>query len=579
MQQKTATTLPLAVERQPKRVASRLRSACLLLPLAVAAYLIAPYGIRPFTSIEVLPAESLCIQPPALFPSQQDKKLEEAFGHISSEAFRNLSVAHLSGAVQIKTESFDDLGPIGEDARWDVFVGFHAYLEKTFPLLHERLQVDKVNTHGLLYTWPGSDAALKPSLLMAHQDTVPVPLETLDAWTHPPWSGAYDGRFVWGRGSSDCKDQLIAVLEATELLLQAGFQPRRTILLAFGFDEETFGFHGAGNLSAVIRDRYSHSGGLAAIIDEGANFEQAWGTLFAKPGTAEKGLTNVEVVVRTPGGHSSIPQDHTSIGILSELITRIEASQYRTRLDEQNPYYTQLQCGAAHAPDFPHKLKRLLAKRTSHKGSDHGSCSKKPDYLALEAAKQGPQIKYLLQTSQAVDIISGGVKVNALPERVKAVINHRINVGETSDVVYDHLTAVAGKVASKYNLTLHAFDGKEEPSSIILSSPTRLDPSPVSPADGSVHGPFSILAGSIRAIYGEEVVVTPGIMTGNTDTRFFWDLTDHIFRFAPGYDPEDDSDMTGSGIHTINEKASVAGHINAVKFFVLYIRNLDEADL
>lgn len=66
-------------------------------------------------------------------------------------------------------------------------------------------------------------------------------------------------------------------------------------------------------------------------------------------------------------------------------------------------------------------------------------------------------------------------------------------------------------------------------------------------------------------------------MTGNTDTRFFWDLTDHIFRFAPGYDPDDDSSQYS--IHTINERASVKGHINSVGFFVLFIRNMDEAEL
>lgn len=511
----TPSTLPLAVERQRKHGSRHLRAAWLLFPLAVAAYLIAPHAIRAVTVEQKLlgTPQALCVQPPALFPSQGDggkKLLDDAYEHISSGAFRNRSIARLSGAVRIKTESFDDLGPVGEDARWDVFFGFHAYLEKAFPLLHERLQVDKVNTHGLLYTWPGSDAGLKPTLLMAHQDTVPVPLETLDLWTYPPWSGAYDGKFIWGRGARDCKDQLIAILEAAELLLEAGFQPRCTLLLAFGYDEETFGYHGAGNLSAVIRDRYGSSGGLAAIVDEGAGFEQAWGTVFAKPGTAEKGATNVDVVVRTPGGHSSVPQDHTGIGILSELITKVEATQYRTHLDEKNPYYAQLQCGAAYAPEFPPKLKRLLAKRIadSQGGRGHGSCRRKPDYLALEAAKQGLPIKYLLQTSRAVDIIAGGVKVNALPERVKAVINHRINIGETVQVVYDHLAAVAGDVAGKYNLTLHAFDGQEEqPSSITLTSPHSLNPSPVTPADGSV-GPFSVLAGSVRAVYGDEIIVS-----------------------------------------------------------------------
>lgn len=87
-----------------------------------------------------------------------------------------------------------------------------------------------------------------------------------------------------------------------------------------------------------------------------------------------------------------------------------------------------------------------------------------------------------------------------------------------------------------------------------------------------------MLAGTVRAIYGDAIITTPGIMTGNTDTRFFWDLTKHIFRFGPGYDPEDTQEGLGS-IHTVNERVSVVNHINAVKWFTLFIRNLDEADL
>lgn len=496
------------------------KSSWLLAPVATVIYLI--FISLPGSSLSRwIPRQqnasarsrAICVQPAALFPSNKSSELDRAYEHLASDAFRNATVDHLAGAVKVKTQTFDDLGEVGEDPRWEVFFEFSAYLEKTFPLLHKTLRVEKVNTHGLLYTWNGSDSQLKPMLLMGHQDTVPVPADTIDAWTYPPWSGAYDGKFIWGRGAHDCKDQVIAILESVELLLGAGFQPRRTILLSFGYDEEAFGYHGAGNLSAVIRDRYSSSGGLAVLVDEGARFEQAWGTLFAKPATTEKGACNVEIVIRTPGGHSSIPQDHTGIGILSELITEIEASQYPIHLDDSNPYFTQLHCGAAFSPEFPPKLRKLLAEREPKALSQHdchGSAPSKPDYLALEAAKQGPDVRYLMQTSQAVDIISGGGKVNALPERVRAVINHRVNIGETTAIVHDRLTAIAGGVAEKYNLTLHAFDGmEEEPSSITLSSPGfHLDPAPVAPADGSVTSPFSVLAGSVRAVYGEETVVS-----------------------------------------------------------------------
>jgi Gly-Xaa carboxypeptidase len=385
------------------------------------------------------------------------------------------------------------------------------------------------------------------------------------------WSGAYDGKYIWGRGSSDCKNQLIATLETVELLLEAEFKPKRTILLSFGFDEETFGYHGAGNLSEFIHKRYGNDG-LAVIIDEGAGFENAWGTTFAKPGAAEKGSANVAITVRSPGGHSSIPPDHTSIGILSELITSIEATQYPTRLYDENPYFTQLQCGAAYSPEFDPKLKKLLSERLR----SHNTCTAKTDNLAVEAAKQGLEIKYLLQTSQAVDIISGGVKINALPERAQALVNHRVNVGETAQVVFDRLAELASVVAQKYDLHLHAFDDIEEPFSIILSHGNYLDPAPVTPSDSLAESPFSVLAGTVKAVYGEDVIVTPGIMTGNTDTRFFWHLTKHIFRFAPGYDAEDSQGL--GSIHTVNERVSVINHINSVKWFTLFLRNADEAE-
>lgn len=463
-------------------------------------------------------------------------------------------------------------GPIGEDPRWDILYEFQKFLKDTFPRVHKHMEPEVVNTHGLIYTWKGSDEELKPLLLMAHQDVVPVPNATVGAWTHPPFSGYYDGKSVWGRGSSDCKNQLIAVMEAMELFIDAGFEPKRTIVLSFGFDEEISGREGAGHLAPFLFKRYGKDG-IAAIVDEGASFMKAWGTIFATPGTGEKGYTDVHITIRMPGGHSSIPTDHTSIGVLSELITQIEAEQYPTYLTDENPYLGQLQCGAAHAEDFPKKIKKLLGKH------DTNRCRSNPDHLAIEAAKQGRAVRYLMQTSQAVDVIEGGVKVNALPERVSVTVNHRVNIGDQPEMVWKRITALAKPIAKKHNLTLHAFDGiKEEAQSISLwPSETTLRYAPVTPTDTDKTSPYAILAGTTRAVYGKEIIVSPGFTTGNTDTRYFWDLTKHIFRFGPGYDPSVEPGM--NNIHTVDEHITMANHIGMVKWFTLFVRNMDETDL
>lgn len=493
--------------------------------------------------------------------------------YLDSNAFQAVAVQRLSGAVQIPTQSYDDMGKIGEDSRWDIMYEFAEYLEKTFPLVHASLQREKINTHGLLFTWKGTDTKLKPNLLMAHQDVVPVPDSTVKSWTYPPFSGYFDGKLVWGRGSSDCKNQLIGILSAVEALLSAAFVPKRTLILSFGFDEEISGREGAQSLAKFLLERYGH-GSIAAIVDEGAVNAEVWGANFAIPGVAEKGYVDVDIVVRMPGGHSSAPPEHNGIGVASELITLIEANPYEPHLYEENPYLRLLECGAEHAPHFPSKLKHLLGKHASQSRT----CSKKEqkDHLALEAAKAGRGIKYLFTSSVAVDIIHGGVKTNALPERTQITVNHRINVGSSSTVIKAHIAGLAVQVAQKHNLTLHAFNGTESPSSITLFHANEpLEPAPLTPTSLG-QTPFAVLSGTTRALYGKELLVSPGIMTGNTDTRYYWNLSEHIFRYGPGWDKE----QSGLGnIHTVDERMGVRGHVDTVRWMGRWIRNLDEAEL
>jgi Gly-Xaa carboxypeptidase len=530
----------------------------------------------PSTDIE---SKAQCPQVEPLFPARKTQELEDMESYLDSDAFRDVAIERLSGAVKIPTQSYDDMGDIGQDPRWDIFYSFADYLSKTYPLAHATLQLEKINTHGLLYTWAGMDPSLKPNLLMAHQDVVPVPDSTVKQWTHPPFSGNYDGKFVWGRGASDCKNQLMAILNAVEALISADFTPHRTLIVSFGFDEEVSGPQGAQHLSEYLLKKLGYNS-IAAIVDEGAVNVESWGANFAIPGVAEKGYVDVDIVVRMPGGHSSIPPAHNGIGVASELITLIEANPYEPLLADENPYLGLLQCGTEHAPDFPRHLGKLLDKRSRRSMT----CSKKPkkDELALEAAKASLGIKYLFTTSVAIDIIHGGVKTNALPERTQITVNHRINVGSSSSVVKEHIASLAAQVAHKHNLALNAFNGTETPSSITLSHNSKLlEPAPVTPT--SVHTssnrsvtPYQILAGTTRALYGKDLLVSPGIMTGNTDTRYYWDLSDNIFRYGPGWDKE----QVGLGnIHTVDERIGVQAHLDTVRWMAGWIRNMDEAKL
>lgn len=215
-------------------------------------------------------------------------------------------------------------------------------------------------------------------------------------------------------------------------------------------------------------------------------------------------------------------------------------------------------CASRYAATFPHKLKRLVQKHNLHK--------------LAKALRSDLSSRYLMATSIAETIIRGGVKVNALPESAVAVINHRIAIHERSATVKEKLSGIAHPIAHKYGPALQAFDGTAPTQSSIhlAAGLDTLEPAPLTPLDTAE---YRILAGTIRTVF-PNVLVAPGMSSGNTDTKSYWNLSKHIFRFEPSLHGSMEGDETN--IHTINERMSIDGHLELVKFFYQFIQNVQQ---
>ncbi|KDQ61781.1 hypothetical protein JAAARDRAFT_31262 [Jaapia argillacea MUCL 33604] len=529
---------------------------------------------------ELSDAGASCPQVPPLIPTRNGEIWEKMNGIIGSEGFGNKAVEWLGGAVRVPTESYDEMDPVGVDPRWEVFGPFHDYLLEAYPLIHSTLELTKVNTYGLVYVWKGSDASFKPLLLAAHQDVVPVDPTTVEQWEHPPYSGYFDGDRIWGRESSDDKSGLIGIMSAIETLLSNGFKPTRNVVLAFGFDEEASGSQGAGELGKYMLATFGENA-FSMVVDEGGGFSEQFGGVFAVPGVTEKGYLDVRVEVTSPGGHSSVPPLHTSIGILSSLLVAIESNPYPVHLSRSSAPYAMIQCLASHAPSLPPSL------RSAIKGSlkSDKDMKKVEEMMFRDAA-----FKSMVGTTLAIDLIGGGVKTNALPERAWGVVNHRIATDSSVSATQKYDTNLLKSLASQFNLSYTAFgslvSAPDAPAygTLTLSDlgGAALEPAPTTPTDLEAV-PYALLSGSIRATYnahrglGEEegrgIVVSPGIMTGNTDTRGYWKLTKHIFR----YNHANAGNGTGlSGLHTVNESIELDTFLEMIRFFTTLILNVDE---
>jgi Gly-Xaa carboxypeptidase len=198
------------------------------------------------------------------------------------------------------------------------------------------------------------------------------------------------------------------------------------------------------------------------------------------------------------------------------------------------------------------------------------AASEAAKYLAESDITQ----RYLMQTSQAVDLISGGMKINALPEKVYAVVNHRVAVESTTDTVRSRLSKlIEHKILPKYSLSLDAWGNVSGNAStaatgkIILSNfDESLEPAPVSPFTTPAYKLFS---GTIKQVLGEDIIVAPTLMTGNTDTKFYWNLTENIYRFSAV------REGGRAGIHTVDEHMGMKEHVEGVRFYAQMILNGD----
>ncbi|MDP6172684.1 MAG: M20/M25/M40 family metallo-hydrolase [Rhodospirillales bacterium] len=236
---------------------------------------------------------------------------------------------HLGGAVCYQTISSDASSPAADDA----FAGLHQFLADSFPRVRAGLRRERVNQFSLLYTWTGRDPSLQPILLTAHLDVVPVEDGTEGDWTHPPFAGRVADGFIWGRGTLDVKQSVLAMLETAEFLLGEGFRPDRTIYFAFGHDEEIGGKRGAGEITRRLRGLGQS---MAFSLDEGLAITQGIIPGLAKPaaliGIGEKGYASFELTSRGPGGHSSRPLRPTVIGRLGRALDRLETNPMPARL-------------------------------------------------------------------------------------------------------------------------------------------------------------------------------------------------------------------------------------------------------
>lgn len=283
-----------------------------------------------------------------------------------------------------------------------------SYSERAWSNVFSSLDMEIHGGASILLKWQGDPSvSLKPIMLTAHQDVVPV--GNPDNWSHDPFGADVAGDRVWGRGTLDYKCGFGGMLEAVSVLLASGFKPKRTVYLAFGHDEEVGGFCGAKAIAESLRNQDIT---CSSVLDEGGYiYSDSDGGSSAELAIAEKGYASFRLTASAIQGHSSVPPARTAIGILARGITALEKTSMPL-------------------PDMPEEI----------------------------------QSSAMLQTTFAPTIISGGYKENVLPASAEVTINTRPSPGNSVAEVQDFIDSIV----SPLGITVDLLDNTSvsEPSTI-----------------------------------------------------------------------------------------------------------------
>ena len=425
----------------------------------------------------------------------------------------------LAEAVRFPTVSSQD--PAAVD--YAAFAALNDYLKASYPRVFERLELETVNDYSLLLTWPGSDPSAGAILFTAHTDVVPIEPGTEADWSHPPFDGVIESGIVYGRGTLDDKVGVISLLEAVDTLLDQQFQPRKTVVLAFGHDEEIGGRDGAGKIAERMRER---SLSFDWMVDEGGLVVPDSPALpdrqLAMINVAEKGYLTLILEAAGEGGHSSQPPRISTIGRLSRALARIEDKPFPATIGP--PVDAMLEALAPHSPQpqrFIFENLWLTAPLVAMQMSEDRSTNA------------------MVRTTTALTMMNAGVKENVVPQRAEARVNFRLLPDTTVEMVVDYVTEAVDdpEVSIRYE---------------------RWDNRP-GVADHEGEG-YAVIEEAITAVYPEAVVV-PSLLVATTDTRHYVDLARDQYRFHGMLVPM----ANVSGIHGTDEQLSVQGLENAVR--------------
>ena len=270
----------------------------------------------------------------------------------------------------------------------------------------------------------------KPLLIMAHTDTVGVQREK---WPVDPFGAVLKDGYVWGRGATDDKDKLVAVLMSMLLIKRSGAVLDRDLIFLAESGEEA---DPTGVGIRFMTEKHFDEINAEFALSEGPGATMKNGRVATvQITTTEKIPRRVRLVANGTSGHGSIPRLDDAVTHLSGAVERLGTWQTPMRLnDTTRTYFEKL--ATISTPEQAARYKDLVNPQRTAAAQR---------YLA----EFEPIHNSMLRTSVVPTMLKAGIGPNVIPSEAEATIDIRTLPDEDMPQFMAQMTKIIGDPAVK----------------------------------------------------------------------------------------------------------------------------------
>ena len=373
----------------------------------------------------------------------------------------------------------------------------------------------------------------RPVLIMGHTDVVTV---DPTKWKYPPFSATREGGYVYGRGATDDKDNVVACLMVMLMLKRMNTPLDRDVIFLAEASEEGGGADGIGYM---VREHFDEIDAEYCFAEGGGVVRSGGKIQYAAVATTEKISRGARLVARGISGHGSVPLRSNAIVHLANAVAKVAAWRTPVRLnDTTRAYFERL--AKLSPPDAAARYQKLLRP---------GNSDDVQEYLAINE----PRLNSTLRTSISPNIIKGGYRSNVIPSEAEATLDIRALPDEDMAWFFDEMKKVIDDPAIEIVRA-----GNSRPG----SPPSRLDTEA-----------FRALEEANRRVYS--TVTLPTMLTGATDMAQLRAKGVQCYGVGPMTDSEDGP--KGFGAHSDQERLLEESIHKFVRFNLDIVLNLAKA--